>query len=130
MLKNKKVIGGIIIVIIVIGYLLYSGFKGSMVYYYRVSEIVVQKDNLLNQGIRMGGKVLEGSIQYDSRTLHLDFIASDKEAQIPVKYQGVIPDAFKEGQEVILEGQLSSGGVFEATNILTKCPSKYGVKLE
>lgn len=129
MFKNKKVTVGVFIVIIVVGYLLYSGFKGSMVYYYNVGEIMGQKDSLLNKGIRMSGKVLEGSINYDSRSLQLDFIVSEEGAQIPVRYQGVVPDSFKEGQEVILEGKLRSTGVFEATDILTRCPSKYDVKL-
>lgn len=128
--KNKKVMAGIFIVVVVVGYLFYSGFRGSMIYYYKVGEILTQKESLINKGIRLSGKVLEGSINYDTKTLQLDFTAFEEGAQIPVRYKGVIPDTFKEGQEVVLEGRLSSAGVFEATNILIKCPSKYEVKLK
>lgn len=129
-LKNKKVMAGIFVVVIVVGYLFYSGFRGSMIYYYKVGEILAQKDTLMDKGIRISGKVLEGSVNYDTKTLQLDFIAFEEGAQIPVRYTGVIPDTFKEGEEVVLEGKLSSAGVFEATNILVKCPSKYEVKLK
>ena len=126
--KKKKfvILGGL--VVLVVAYLVYSGMRESMVYYYTVSEIKANASQLYGQGVRVSGEVLEGSILWDPKLPEAKFKisdSSDSEAFLEVIYKDVLPDAFREGREVILEGRYTPEGVFLATTLLTKCPSKY-----
>jgi cytochrome c-type biogenesis protein CcmE len=68
-------------------------------------------------------------LKQDSKKLGVRFQLADKDNRsqiILVDYKGVVPDTFKPGVEVIVEGRmLPSQGVFNANSLLTKCPSKY-----
>lgn len=109
----------------VIGYLVYTGLRDTMVYYLTVSELIAKGPQLSNDGIRVGGKVLEGSVTWDPKDLRLNFAMGDGlGATLRVVYQGVVPDSFKQGKEVIIEG-IYNDGVFRATQIMPTCPSKY-----
>ena len=73
-----------------------------------------------------------GSLQSEPKTfLHRFTLTGSEQSQstvsLPVTYQGTVPDAFKEGIEVVVEGKYNNG-TFWASNILTKCPSKYESK--
>jgi len=127
-MKKKKrlrfIIGGIILVL-ALGFLIYTGMRGTMRYYMTVSELVAKGNSAHGEGVRLGGRVVEGSINWDSLKLELKFNITDGKRKIPVLYKGVVPDAFKSGAQVIVEGTYSPGGVFRATTLLAKCPSKY-----
>jgi cytochrome c-type biogenesis protein CcmE len=77
------------------------------------------------QGLRLGGIVMDGSIEYDSQNLILEFQVTDTEFAMPVVYKGIVPDTFKNGVEIVVEGTYSPDGVFQATALFPKCPSKY-----
>ena len=108
----------------VIGYLVYAGVRDTMVYYLTVSELVQQGLQSSNGGVRVGGKVVEGSIIWDPKGLRLRFIMRDDRATLPVVYQGVVPDSFKQGRKVIIEG-IYADGLFTASQIMPTCPSRY-----
>jgi cytochrome c-type biogenesis protein CcmE len=55
----------------------------------------------------------------------LEFTIMEGGKSLPVIYRGMVPDTFRAGREIVIEGHLDSGGVFQADTILTKCPSKY-----
>lgn len=79
------------------------------------------------QQIRLFGTVAEKNLQRDENTLKISFLLEDKDdikIKVPVHYQGIIPDAFKAGAEVIVEGGMKSE-YFLAKTLMTKCPSKY-----
>jgi cytochrome c-type biogenesis protein CcmE len=57
--------------------------------------------------------------------LKLSFRIKDGESSLQVDYQGVVPDSFKPGNEVIVEGKYTAEGLFRATTIMPTCPSKY-----
>ena len=79
-----------------------------------------------NEELRVGGKVVAGSVKQDPATQTMRFmVADDKGSSLPVVYRGVVPDAFKPDADVVLQGKLSPSGTFEATELLAKCPSKY-----
>ena len=122
--KKKFIIGGIIL-FLAIGYLAYIGFAGSAVYYYTVSELLEQESPANENTVRVNGQVAADSIEKETGSLTLRFIITEGEVSLPVLYQGIVPDAFTDGIDIVMEGHLNSSGVFQANNILTKCPSKY-----
>ena len=76
--------------------------------------------------IRAGGMVLDGSVQRSTTDLGVSFVISDlKAAQFTVKYEGILPDLFREGQGVIARGQLGDDGVFVAEEVLAKHDENY-----
>lgn len=124
-LKKKRFLIGGIIVVSAIVYLGYTGFMGGAAYYYTVSELIEQGDSICDENVRLNGQVTPGSVQQEVASRTLEFIITDGEGNLPVLYQGVVPDTFKVGNEVVIEGHLNSSGVFQAHTLMPKCASKY-----
>jgi cytochrome c-type biogenesis protein CcmE len=124
-MKKLKYIIGIVIIIICIILLAVRGFKKSQVFYYTVSEALEQDSTVKQQPIRVNGMVVSGSIDYVAEKLMLTFDISDGKNMVPVVFHGAKPDLLTDDKEVVVEGSLDSDGVFKATKIITKCPSKY-----
>lgn len=78
------------------------------------------------QDFQMTGKVVPGSIRHDGATLQFRVRDRTGTASVPVSYQGIVPDPFADGREVIIEGEMHSGEfVGRRDTLVTKCPSKY-----
>lgn len=122
--RRSKLIFITLVALCIIGYLVYAGIRDTMLYYLTVSELIQQGAQSANQGVRVGGKVIEGSVIWDPKDLRLSFIIRDDRATLPVVYQGVVPDSFKQGRKVIVEG-IYADGVFTASQIMPTCASKY-----
>lgn len=122
--KHKPVIIAAVIVI-VIGYLIYTGLRDTMVFYLTVSEVLAKAPEDLTDTQKVGGTVSSDSVQWDPKTLKLSFKLEDKQSNLVVNYSGVVPDSFKPGAEVIVEGTYRGEGNFLATTIMPKCASKY-----
>ncbi len=75
--------------------------------------------------IRIGGLVVEGSVSIDSDSLKRSFKITDNAESVLVKYEGILPDLFREGQGIITLGHLGSDGVFEASEVLAKHDETY-----
>ncbi len=127
MLKKKKFLIGAIIIFLAIGYLSFTGFQSAATYYYEVSELLEQGSSIYDENVRVNGQVVPGSIEQAAQGTILRFTMTDVDGEesLPVVYQGVVPDAFKVGNEVVVEGQLDSAGIFQAHTLMPKCPSKY-----
>ena len=74
---------------------------------------------------RLGGVVLEGSTRRDGSSLKAHFVITDRFKDLPVEYNGILPDLFKEGQSVIASGMLQAGGIFVASEVLAKHDENY-----
>ncbi len=74
---------------------------------------------------RMGGLVKEGSVIARGDDLVIRFVVTDRAAEVPVTYSGVLPDLFREGQGVIVTGMLDEGGQFSAHTLLAKHDENY-----
>ena len=74
---------------------------------------------------RMGGLVKEGSVVARGDDLVIRFVVTDRAAEVPVTYSGVLPDLFREGQGVIVTGTLDEGGQFSAHTLLAKHDENY-----
>ncbi|MFQ5997451.1 MAG: cytochrome c maturation protein CcmE [Dehalococcoidales bacterium] len=125
MLRKKKFLVGGIIISLAIGYLAYVGFESSATYYYTVSELTGQENSIYGENIRVKGQVVPGSVEQETAGRELRFTIIDGEESLPVVYQGVVPDTFRVGTEVVVEGQLNPVGIFQAHTLMPKCPSKY-----
>ena len=99
-----------------------SAMRDTIVFFHSPSEIVEKK---IEPGthIRIGGLVKEGSIQREG--LQSRFGVTDGGADLSVVYTGVLPDLFREGQGVVAEGALDTGGIFRADTVLAKHDENY-----
>lgn len=102
-----------------------SGFRESKTYYVTVQELVNGK--IARKHIRVGGTVQDNSIVRSGSTL--SFRLAQNAVSIPVVYVGsdTLPDTFKTGAQAIIEGDYTSGGIFQAEKVQAKCASKYMV---
>jgi cytochrome c-type biogenesis protein CcmE len=125
--KNKKVIIGAVIVLAAIVFLSIRAFAGSATYYYELAELNQKSQSLYGETIKVRGLVEPGSVQQVTQGATLQFIMTDENqsSQLPVVYQGAVPDTFKEGSEVVCEGILGTDNIFQASVLMPKCPSKY-----
>jgi cytochrome c-type biogenesis protein CcmE len=126
-LKKRKFLIGGFIVLIAIAYLTFMGFSSSATYYYEVGELLAQGSSVYGENVRVNGQVAPGSVEQEAAGRKLRFTIMDIEGKgdLPVFYQGVVPDSFKVGAEVVVEGKLNPDGTFQAGTLMPKCPSKY-----
>ncbi|HEX3883904.1 MAG TPA: cytochrome c maturation protein CcmE [Stellaceae bacterium] len=104
--------------------LVLSAFNDNLVFFYGPTELVA-KDIGPGRLVRIGGLVEPNSVVHDpdGRTVH--FRVTDNRTELPVTYDGMLPDLFREGQGVVAEGRLDGKGGFMATNVLAKHDEKY-----
>ncbi|MBI4514622.1 MAG: cytochrome c maturation protein CcmE [Deltaproteobacteria bacterium] len=119
--RLKFVLGGGGIVLAV-SYLVSTATLDSATYYLTVSEAAESAHG--GATVRVKGKVQGGSIARHAEEPRLAFVLSDSRQQLRVRYDGLLPDLFSDGREVIVEGRLD-GGELRAQAILASCPSKY-----
>lgn len=79
----------------------------------------------LDRPIRVGGMVVDGSVERSSETLEVRFSVTDYEAVVPVVYVGILPDLFAEGEGAVAAGTLNADGVLLATEVLAKHDENY-----
>ena len=101
-------------------FFLMSALKSNIVYFISPSELV--NSNNINQKLRLGGLVEEGSII--SKGKLVKFRITDGNKSVLVQYNGILPDLFKEKQGVIVEGEFDSL-IFNASNLLAKHDENY-----
>ena len=118
----------IISITIVVGaliFLIFTGLTSNMVYYYHVDEFLPKATSLHGETVKVNGKVLEGTIKKQQMDYQF-IIHGAKEHLVNVSYHGVVPDTFKDGSDVVVEGVYNPDSrVFHATTLLAKCPTKY-----
>lgn len=121
----KLVICGLLIAGAV-GYLIATAMSSTMVYYVTVPELRAGTGAAAREQVRLAGFVVASSVERQGNRLHFAVADVASDEQIPVAYQGVIPDIFGDGIEVVVEGRYArERGVFEARTLLAKCPSKF-----
>ncbi|MFZ7320690.1 cytochrome c maturation protein CcmE [Comamonas jiangduensis] len=74
---------------------------------------------------RIGGLVEVGSLQRSTDGLQVQFMVTDEVQRVPVRYQGLLPDLFREGKGVVASGKLQANGLFEASEVLAKHDENY-----
>jgi cytochrome c-type biogenesis protein CcmE len=121
--RRLILIGGSLGVLAIAVGLVLNALSGSIVFFQSPSDIVHEH---LAPGtrIRIGGLVKPGSIKRGD-DLRIRFEVTDGKNEIPVRYQGIVPDLFREGQGVVAEGTLDPGGTFIADTVLAKHDERY-----
>jgi cytochrome c-type biogenesis protein CcmE len=117
------ILGGIAILGAVI-YLVFANTQANAVYYMTVSELKSCKV-CVAQSVRVAGDVQAGTIVYDNAHAQVRFVINDGSQSLAVVYSGIIPDIFRAGVTVVVEGHYTGQGPFQAQTLLTKCPSKF-----
>ncbi len=123
-IKLRFLIAGLVVVA-AIGYMIYAAIQSSSEYYLTTGELKAMGEKAIGQPIRMGGRVVDSSVQWDRGANSVSFSLTDGNETLPVVYTGVVPDGFQAGSDIIVEGRLGADGGFRATSLLAKCASKY-----
>jgi cytochrome c-type biogenesis protein CcmE len=100
-------------------------FKDNINHFYSPSEVAEKNMRGAERQFRLGGVVLEKSLQREANSLRLRFIITDRFKETPVQYEGILPDLFREGQSVIATGKFNPSGEFVANEILAKHDESY-----
>ena len=95
-----------------------------MVYFYTPSQ-VKNHEAPYNLSIRIGGMVKINSVRKSSSSLEVDFTVHDLNQEIHVRYEGILPDLFAEGQGIVMTGRLLNDNFFMATEVLAKHDENY-----
>ncbi|MBT5648796.1 MAG: cytochrome c maturation protein CcmE [Rhodospirillaceae bacterium] len=105
--------------------LVLTAFEDSIVFFHTPTDIATKKDLQSDRRLRLGGIVKEKSWSKKSDGLTHDFVVTDLTYEIRVAYKGIIPDLFREGQGVVVEGRLLPDGNFRADEVLAKHDENY-----
>jgi cytochrome c-type biogenesis protein CcmE len=114
------IVGGVAIA----GTLALSAFRQNVTFYFDPTKVAAGEVKS-GQHFRLGGMVAPGSVQRTAGSLDVRFVVTDFNHTVPVKYDKVLPDLFKEGSGVVANGRLDAGGTFVADEVLAKHDEKY-----
>ncbi len=106
-----------------IGLVVYA-LSGNINLFFPPAEIAAGNAPV-GQPIRVGGMVVDGSVQRSDNSLAVRFELTDYEATVPVVYEGILPDLFGEGQGAVAAGVLNEEGVLQASEVLAKHDENY-----
>lgn len=109
---------------------IFYNLRGNLVFFYSPTELI-EKENSISQKIRLGGMVKKNSVEKkmitenDIKIQKVTFKITDFKNEVIVSYKGILPDLFKEGQGVVVEGKLNDQKGFVALNVLAKHDENY-----
>ena len=123
--KYLKFGGATVVILLMLGYLAYTGVQESKSYYVTIKELHGMGDGAYTKRLRVAGNVQPGSIKRSGT--HVDFTLVEQNMSLPVSYAGTEPppDTFKDNSQALAEGSFGKDGVFHAKALQAKCASKY-----
>lgn len=104
--------------------LVLNAFQSNLVFFFSPSQIAAHEAPRA-RAFRLGGLVADGSVQRSAQGLGVRFVVTDLAREVPVVYQGLLPDLFREGKGVVAQGRLGEDGVFHADQVLAKHDENY-----
>lgn len=147
--RIKFIIGGLLIIAAVV-YLIITSTKASAQYFLTVDELAAKSGSVGGRELRISGAVIGDTIQYDPQSLTLKFTVANipgdnkiieqqgglatvlheavmdpNRQRLEVVYVGPKPDLLRNEAQAIMTGKIGSDGVFQADELLLKCPTKY-----
>jgi len=127
--RRQKNMLGVGIVAVLIIYLAAQSFSNALSFYYEVDEFVQRADSLNGKVVNVNGTIMKGSTIWEPEKARLTFKLAEKNASITVVSNEGMPGNYKEGIPAVATGYYING-TFQATQVVTKCPSKYGGDLD
>jgi len=119
--KRLAIAAGVVVVIGAAAALILNAFQSNLVFFFSPSQIA-SKEAPVGRTFRLGGLVVAGSVKRDG--VAVDFKVTDTAQTVPVHFEGILPDLFKEGKGVVAQGKLQDG-VFVAKEVLAKHDENY-----
>jgi cytochrome c-type biogenesis protein CcmE len=119
--KRLAIAAGVVLVIGAAATLILQAFQSNLVFFFSPTQITT-KEAPVNRTFRLGGLVVAGSVKRTG--VAVDFQVTDTAKSVPVHFEGILPDLFKEGKGVVAQGKLQDG-VFVAKEVLAKHDENY-----
>jgi cytochrome c-type biogenesis protein CcmE len=104
-----------------VAYFVFSSTQSTAEYYQTIQEMQAHPQN---RDVRVVG-IVQNDVAKSQGGMHVQFSMAEGKDTLPVAYSGTLPDIFKPGVQVVVEGRKDSRGVFQATELQAKCPSKF-----
>lgn len=122
--QRMLAVGLVLVGVVVSAFFAKRAFDDNMMFFVEVSQVVAG-EYPDERNFRIGGLVVAGSIERSEGSLDMRFRVSDTKCELNVRYTGVLPDLFREGQGVVAHGHMGDEGVFVADKILAKHDEDY-----
>ena len=119
--KRLAIAAGVLSVVGIAAALVLNAFQSNLVFFYTPTQVEA-KEAPSDRTFRLGGLVVAGSVKREG--VNVSFMVTDTAKNVPVKFEGILPDLFKEGKGVVAQGQLKNG-VFQAREVLAKHDENY-----
>jgi cytochrome c-type biogenesis protein CcmE len=121
--QRKLLIVVVLAGITVAGYLTYSALQKNMLYFFSPSQVAAGEAP--HRTFRLGGMVVAGSLKREPGTLNVSFVVTDNVHSVPVKYDQILPDLFREGAGAVVVGRLNERGEFIGEQVIAKHDENY-----
>lgn len=102
-----------------------GGLEDNLVYFLTPSELSARGEGVRGEAVRLGGRVVPGSVRWDAEEADLRFLVADDGDTVRVHSTGAPPAMFREGTGVVVEGKLGPDGLFRSTNLMVKHSNEY-----
>jgi len=122
--KRLAIIVAGVVGIVAAGLFILNAFRSNLVYFFSPTEALEGKAPV-GELFRLGGMVESGSVKKSANVLKVEFVITDTHKSIPVYYEGILPDLFREGQGVVVQGRLDADKRFAAREVLAKHDENY-----
>lgn len=119
--KRLAIAAGVVAVVGAAGGLVLSAFQSNLVFFYTPTQVATNEAPS-ERTFRLGGLVVANSVKREG--VMVNFAVTDTSKTVPVRFEGILPDLFKEGKGVVAQGRLRDG-VFEAREVLAKHDENY-----
>ena len=126
--RRLYIVGGFMLIFATAAALVLAAFEENIVFFYSPTELarmMEQQPIPPERRLRIGGLVVEDSVGRDMDGVTITFRVTDTVEVVPVKFRGLLPDLFREGQGIVAEGSMAMDGSFVATEVLAKHDETY-----
>lgn len=123
--RRRRLFIALAVIAVALGYLAFTSMQEALVYFVTPSELMDQGSKAYGRYVRLGGLVVEGSVQRKPEEMTIVFGLTDGLETVTVSHAGVVPDLFGEGRGAVVEGTLTPSGLFKAEIIMAKHAEEY-----
>jgi cytochrome c-type biogenesis protein CcmE len=123
--RRWMLIGALVVGASALGVIASGTMDDNLVYFWTPTELLENSNKARDVTVRLGGQVKADSKVWDQEARHLEFIVTDGTTDVPVVFNGDLPDMFRENIGVVVEGSLGGDGLFHSETLLVKHSNEY-----